>query len=263
MTGSQEQSTSETRTDRRLLRTGGFLAIVGALLATVSQAVRPTADDPLTPESYLHAILDFGLTAYVWDNVGLLLGWLAITLGLVALAETFRTGRAALWARFGRALAIAGFALVTLTVTVSGVAVAKTAQAWDGATGEQTTTAFEVFAAVWWISHALFAAVLIVTFGLTMLAFGLAVVDSDRFPSVLGVVTIISGPLAITTGVLLLLEDIQTHLVDVLNVLLPLVMIVTLLWVFVLGVLMWRTAPDVDSMGTSSESGAKETDDAI
>lgn len=258
MTDSPDRATTEPIRDRWLLRTGGLLAIIGALVAGVSQVIRPTASDPVHPEPYLHAILEFGLAGYVWDNIGLLFGWLCITLGLVALAGTIRTGRQALWARFGRALAVAGFALVTATTTVSGVALTKTAKAWDGATGNGASAALDVFAAVWWIAHALFAAVVIVTFGLTTFAFGLALVESDRFPSILGVVTVVSGPVAVGTGVLLMLEGIQTQLVPLLNVLFPLVVVVTLLWVLVLGVVMWWNAPDIDSTGTSSKSPGEE-----
>lgn len=257
MTGPPDQSTRDPIRERWFLRTGGLLAIIGAFVAGVSQVIRPTASDPVHPEPYLHAILEFGLTGYVWDNIGLLFGWLCITLGLVAFAETIRTGRQAIWARFGRAFAVAGFALVTATATVSGVALTKTAEAWDGATGDGASAALDVFAAVWWISHALFAAVVIVTFGLTMFAFGLALVESDRFPSILGVVTVVSGPIAVGTGVLLMLEGIQTQLVPLLNVLFPLVVVVTLLWVLVLGVVMWRNAPDVDAIKTSSKSSGE------
>lgn len=259
MTKPRDRSRRELARDRRLLRIGGLLAIVGALVTAVSQAMRPSPAEPGNIESYFMALLDLGSFGWLVDNLALLVGMVFVTTSFVSLAETLRVDTASAIGELGKAMAVIGAGLVAGTALVSGLALPPLVEAWVNSQGSQADVAFGHAVGIWWITRALFVGVVIVFFGFTYFLMGLAVAWSDRFPAWFGYVAVVSGAIAVLTGLLMAVEG-QTQLYD--YTVFPALALVSMLWAIILGTMMWRRVPDIDAAGPRPTSRPEETEDA-
>ena len=220
--------------DRTLLRTGAVLAIVGAIAFMVGQSIGPSVD----PDDTAAFLQD---TAESTTSVA---GYLLVFVGnalmvgaLVALYRSITDGPGAALARLGFATALVALAVNAVWLGIQGMATKELAEAWVNAPAEEKAAAFRVAEAV---QHMVIGVASLgsVLYGTAILLYGLAVALSNIYPRWLGWVAVVVGVGTAVAGLLLFLIGIS------LGTLIPyaLFSILSLLWVLVMGVLMWRRA---------------------
>ena len=177
-------------TAQHLARLGAAAAFVGAVLLLVSTALHPLGSDPGDPPA---AFAEYAADArYVWTHLGQFAGFLGLGAGLVAFAATLEPGRAAAWARIGATGAVASMAVAAALQAVDGVALKATVDRWAAASGDARSLAYEAALALRQIEIGLAAFVSVLS-GLTLIAFGQAILRSTRYPAWLGAVGVLDG----------------------------------------------------------------------
>ena len=160
------------------------------MLLVLSTSLHPLDSDPAdAPAAFAEYAAD---ARYVWPHLGQFAGFLGLGMGLVAFAGTFEPGRAAAWARIGAAGAVASMAVAAALQAVDGVALKATVDRWAAANGDARLLAYEAALALRRIEIGL-AGFLSVLSGLTLIAYGLAVLRSTRYPAWLGAIGLLNG----------------------------------------------------------------------
>jgi hypothetical protein len=222
-------------TTQPLARLGAVATLLGVVLLIVSTLLHPLNSNPSdAPAAFAEYAAD---SHYVWIHLGQFAGFVGLGTGLVAFAATLEAGRAAAWARVGVAGTVASIAVATALQAVDGVALKATVDRWAGATGEARGLVYEAALAVRQVEIGL-ASFLSVLFGLTLLAFSLAIFQSIRYPTWLGVIGFLDGWGMLAAGAA------QASL-GFSGLAMTLSMLATstlLVWMILAGILMWRLA---------------------
>jgi hypothetical protein len=134
------------------------------------------------------------------SHLGQFLGACAIGAALVGLTPTLGAGRAAAWGALGRAGAIASVAAAAALQAVDGVALKAMVDRWAVAAPAERPLVFEAAFAVRQVEIGL-ASLGSVLFGLTVAAYGVALVLGGRYPVWLGWLGALSGVGTVTAGV--------------------------------------------------------------
>jgi hypothetical protein len=222
-------------TAQHLARLGAAAAFVGAVLLIVSTALHPLDSDPGdAPAAFAEYAAD---ARYVWTHLGQFAGFLGLCTGLVAFAATLERGRAAAWARMGAAGAVASMAVAAALQAVDGVALKVTVDRWAAASGEARSLAYEAALALRQIEIGLAAFVSVLS-GLTLISFGLAILLSTRYPAWIGVVGLLDGFGMAAAGA----AQAAMGFSGLAMTLSMLSSSALLLWIALVGVLMWRWA---------------------
>jgi hypothetical protein len=229
-------------TAQHLARLGAIAALVGAVLLIASTSLHPLDADPGdAPAAFAEYAAD---AHYVWTHLGQFAGFVGMGIGLVAFAATLEPGRAAAWARIGAAGAVASVAVAAALQAVDGVALKATVDRWATASGETRSLAYEAALVLRQIEIGLAAFVSVLS-GLTLIAFGLAVLRSTRYPAWLGAIGIFDGlgmaAAGAAQGTMGFSGLAMTPSMLASSVL--------LVWVILAGVLMWRSASRSDGDG--------------
>jgi hypothetical protein len=219
-----------------LARLGSIAAIGGAILLFVSTLLHPLDNDPNdSPSAFAEYAAD---SFWVWSHLGQFLGVALLGTALVALATTFKSGRAAAWGRIGQAGATAIIAVAAALQAVDGVALKVMVDRWAAATEEARVFAFEAAFAVRQIEIGL-ASLLSLLSGFTLVVFGVSIVFSSRYPLWVGWLGLLSGVGLVATGA----AQASTGFSDLAMTLSMLASAVFLIWAILIGILMWRLAP--------------------
>lgn len=119
--------TRPTTSDGWVFSIGGMAAIVGSLLAMIGNLLHPMvpAADPSGVGHAIHA-------SELWtaDHMVIVIGLILMLGGLVAIADSMRTGPAGAMARFGLVAGVAGVTVGLILVTLDGIAAKQLADAW-------------------------------------------------------------------------------------------------------------------------------------
>ena len=218
-------------TDQGLYRLGSVSAVVGAIVALVTNLLHPRLsdlDDPVGETLREAAQSD----AWIPIHLGLLLGSLLIVLGLFAFARSMNGGPADGLARLALGGLLVSAPVAVLALAVDGYATKLVA---DAAGGDIDLAAG---AAVVHIGWALFMALTISFIGFTPALFGLAAARSGIYPAWLGWGAVVLGLVAVITGVVGTLDGPSAAFFVAFTVASGLLT----LWVLVLGVLLGRRA---------------------
>ena len=222
-------------TAQHLARLGAAAAFVGAVLLIVSTSLHPLDSDPGdAPAAFAEYAAD---AHYVWTHLGQFAGFLGLGMGLVAFAATLEPGRAAAWARIGAAGAVASMAVAAALQAVDGVALKAMVDRWAAANGEVRSLAYEAALALRQIEIGL-AGFLSVLSGLTLIAFGLAILRSARYPAWLGAIGLLDGLGMAAAGA----AQAAMGFRDVAMALSMLSGSVLVVWMVLVAALMWRWA---------------------
>jgi hypothetical protein len=216
--------------ERALYRIGSWAAIVGAVVALVTNLLHPRIsefDDYVGAE--LQAIRDSD--GWVAVHLGLLLGSLLIILGLFAFARSLKGGPAEGWARLALGSLLIAAPVTVMTLMVDGYAT----KAFADATAQ---TASGAGVAVTELAWALFMGLIITFLGITPMFFGVAVAVDGRYPvglgwgaALLGAVCVVDGVVGTVAGPSAAFFIVFTAASGLLT-----------LWVLVLGVYLGRSA---------------------
>jgi hypothetical protein len=214
-----------------LLRIGGVSAIVGSILFFGLVLVKPGTDWKTEPEAFLQMTAESNL--WVGVHIGLIFAGLLIVGGLTGLYRSITTGASAVWAHLGFATVLVGTSVLLVFLGTYGIAFPQVAEGWVNASEVDKAAAFLVVLAVREIAQALIAVSIMVFFGVTFVLYGLAVATGTAYPRWLGWLAVVGGVGGMLAGAL---EDVS--LSDIAFT--PLFLL--LLWVLVMGILMWRKA---------------------
>jgi hypothetical protein len=221
-------------TTQPLAKIGAVAASVGVVLLIVSTLLHPLNSDPSdAPAAFAEYAAD---SHYVWIHLGQFAGFFGLGMGLVAFAATLEAGRAAAWARVGVAGTVASIALAAALQAVDGVALKATVDRWAGA-GEARWLVYEAAHAVRQVEIGL-ASFLSVLFGLTLLAFSLAILLSTGYPAWLGVIGFLDGLGMAAAGT----AQASMGFSGLAMTLSMLATSMFLVWMILAGILMWRLA---------------------
>jgi hypothetical protein len=216
-------------------RTTAALAIAGAILTLVFNALHPHPSDP-TPEAFLRLVAAHPY--WVTLHLGLSLGVLLIVGGLAGLTDALRETAGAHLARFGFLTVLLGASLFLVNFAIDGIAMQGIARAWTEAAPAEQATALRVADALDRANFGLYTFETLLLPGLPFVLYGLAVVRSGSYPRLLGWVGVLGGSVSSAAGLLQAYTG-RSPLASVLFV--SGSMLVTL-WMLMLGVAMWRLA---------------------
>jgi hypothetical protein len=227
-------------TNQSLARLGSVSAFAGAIVLLVSTLLHPMSRDPNdAPEAFAEYAAD---SFYVWTHLGQFAGFALLGAALVALAATFEPARASAWARIGLAATIVGIAIAAALQAVDGVALKVTVDRWAAATGDTRAVIYEAALAVRQIEIGL-ASLLSITTGLTLIAFGLAMLLGARYPRRLGAIGLLDGVGMVAAGA----AQAATGFSALAMTLSMAASSVLLIWIILAGIFMWRLAPRLES----------------
>jgi hypothetical protein len=229
-------------TNQSLAPLGTVCALVGAIVLFVSTLVHPTSRDPNNaPEAFAEYAAD---THYVWTHLGQFAGFALLGAALVALAATFEPGRASAWARIGLAGTAAG---VAVAAVLQAADLKVTLDRWAAATGDTRAAIYEAALAVRQIEIGL-ASLLSITTGLTLIAFSFAMLAGVRYPRSLGAIGLLDGLGMVAAGG----TQAATGFSALAMTLSMTASSVLLIWIIVVGVLMWRLARRLENQAKES-----------
>jgi hypothetical protein len=216
--------------ERALYRIGSWAAMVGAVVALVTNLLHPRISDY---EHYVGAELRTVRDSDGWlaIHLGVLLGSLLIILGLFAFARSLKGGPAEGWARLAIGSLLIAAPVTVMTLMVDGYATKAIADsAAQVASGAGLALAE--------LSWAMFMGLIITLLGITPILFGVALAVDGRYPVGLGwgaallgavcVVDAVVGTVAGPSGPFFIVFTVASGLLT--------------LWVLVLGVYLGRSA---------------------
>ncbi|MDQ3691861.1 MAG: hypothetical protein M3406_17870 [Chloroflexota bacterium] len=219
------------------LRIGGMAAVVGSLLAMVGNLLHPMTPvgDPAGVGHAIHA-------SQSWTTVHMVIviGLALMLGGLVAIADSMRTGLAGALSRFGLFAAVSGATLGMILVTLDGIAAKQLADAWAGAPAAEQAAALRDLVAEETMNFALVALFNILFAGFTFILYGLAVATGDVYPRWLGWPVVVAGIGSIAVGLIQGQVGESTGISRIASIVFPTVIT---LWVATLGILLLRRQP--------------------
>lgn len=219
-----------------LFRIGSAFLVLGALLGVVVNVLhpRPSDYDSLT-SIQLVAATDSGL--WIGDHVGILLAVLLIVGGQLAFYRSLSGERALAFGRLGAGSALVSAAVWSVLVAADGIAVKRLADVWTAAAAADKAGSLGAALAVNALSGGLFIVATVLSFGVTSVLFGLAIALGDTYPRWLGWVGVVLGAAAALVG---LVQAYQGPSQLVTTVLFTSVSLALTVWLFAIGVLLWR-----------------------
>jgi hypothetical protein len=217
--------------DRDLYRWGGAAAVVGAVVALVTNLLHPRISNY---ENYVGETLAKVAKSDAWIpiHLGLLVGSLLIVLGLFAVARSMKGGPADGLARLALGSLLVAAPVAVATLLVDGYATKQIADA-VAAGGDQTAGA-----AVLHVAWALFTGLIILFVGVTPALLGMAAARSGIYPAWLGWAAVILGIVAVADGIVAAWDGPSAAFFAVFIATSGLLT----LWVLILGVLVGRRA---------------------
>lgn len=220
-----------------LYRIGGVMLIVGSVLGVVTNLLHPNPPDIGDPIAQLKLISASEHWAQI--HVGIVLSSIIRLGGLVAFTYSFTEGYGAAWSRIGLAGAIVGGAAAVVLFAVDGIASQRLAIVWANAPPSELAIAYQVSQSNQYVGFGIYALWIMVFFGLTYIAYGLAVAYSREYPRWLGWIAVAAGAAGFVTGYFQYFSGLTDLLT---NKLFPACAIVLAIWTVVMGWLMWRKA---------------------
>ncbi len=221
--------------DRNLLRIGGAAAVVGAILLFIGTFLHPAQADP---NDALAAFQEYAADdLWVATHLAQFFGFALIVAGLVALSRSLSTGVTAGLASLAVAGAVASLALVAVMQAIDGVALKVMVDSWVKAPPADKPVAFQAAFAVRQIEIGV-ASLVSIVFGTTVVLYGLAVALSHTYPKWLGWLAVIAGVAVSLAGITTAYTGFSGL---AMNINMPASSVV-LVWVIIVGVLMWRRA---------------------
>ena len=222
--------------DRTLLRIGAVLAIVGAIAFIVGNLLTiGGGGDPADTAAVLQEAVES--TTSVGGRLLIFVGNVLVVGALVALYRSITEGTGAALARLGLASALLALAVFMVVIGINGFAGKEVAEAWVNAPADEKAAAFRVAEAV---QHMVVGVISLgsVLYGTAILLYGLAVALSSIYPRWLGWVAVVVGLDGAVAGFSIFLYGASF------GTLLPFLLfsLLSILWVLVMGVLMWRRA---------------------
>jgi Domain of unknown function (DUF4386) len=224
-------TTPETK--RLVLRLGGGAAVAGAALGLVGNLIHPSTAGPDEPAETARVVADSSI--WVSVHLGLIVAFILMLVGLVAIHDSIGGGLPGVLVRFGLFAAVVGTAGGVVLLALDGFAAKHLADSWSSAPAEARATALAAFRAEDSINFALLSPLNLVFAGFTFVLYGLGASLSGRYPAWLGWVAVIGGAGGAVSGVIQASIGEPTSATTALGIVAP--SLITL-WLLVMGILM-------------------------
>ncbi len=223
--------------DRWMFRIGGIAAIVGALFGLVGNLIHPETPGPFDPEGTARVVAE----SQIWVplHLTLMVAFLLMLGGLVAIHHSLGGGLPGVLARFGLVAGIVGTTVGVIILTTDGFASKHLADFWRSAPPDLRSTALAAFRAEEAINFALLSPLNLIFAGFTFVLFGLATALSKVYPHWLGWIVVVAGLGGMVSGVIQAYIGEPTTISTAVGIAAP--TIITL-WLLVMGILLLRKA---------------------
>ncbi|MHB1135138.1 MAG: DUF4386 family protein [Chloroflexota bacterium] len=219
------------------LRLFAILLMVGAVVGLVGNALHPHTADP-DAAATIQAIAQSG--GWVAIHLAIIVAILLAVGGFVGLTRLLESGPAGPLAQLGLAAALVGGAVVTVSTAMDGFAMKALALAWAGTPAAEAAAALRLASGVKEVNFAIWSIGMLVFFGGAFVCLGAALVFSGRFPVWFGWVAVVSG---IGSAIAAIIQIANTGEVQAAETIFLASSVLGTLWIFGLGVLLWRAAP--------------------
>ena len=227
-----ETSSLDTRYATRL---GAIMAIFGGFVFMLSNMLHARSSDIEIYQNQIQAVADSDI--WIVDHLGLGIGMLLLSVGLLFFGRMIVGGRAQVWVKVAEYALFASAGLGVVLFAVDGISSKFIHDAFVAAPAGESAAALRVSELMEQIDVGLFSMLIIVFFGFTFGSYGAALLQSDSFHKAFGWVALVLGVVAIGIGVFQAIDGLSTL---VTTYLFAGVASVLNLWVIVIGVIMWR-----------------------
>jgi hypothetical protein len=236
------------QSQRTVIRLGAGLAIVGAILAMIGNSLHPHLTDPT-----LKAFLSLVASRSDWPllHLTIMLAIFCIVGALFGVLRSIENEPAAGLARLGFVVAVAGSAMVAVDTTSDGLAMKRVADLWAAANPADQAVMLPSLEVLRQQNFAFYTTWIFLFLGLPFVLYGSALIQSDAYPQWVGWLGLISGAGSTLIGMMQFVGG-ETELLTTLFIVFS---VAITIWVFIIGVLMWRrTADTVTAYQTSAAS---------
>lgn len=214
-------------------KVGPLLAFFGAGCLLIGTFLHPMSADPNAP---LAAFTEYAADPHwVASHLLQLFGVVFMVAALVRWSRKLEDGPAAHWTTVIRAGAVASLAMAAALQAVDGVALKVMVNNWAAAAETEQASLFQAAFAVRQIEIGL-ASMSGILFGLTVFAYGVALVVDRRFPRWFGVLAIVSGILTLIAGMVIA----YTGFSDLAMTINMPASVILIAWVVALGIDDWK-----------------------
>jgi hypothetical protein len=219
--------------DRSASRMGATCAIGGTVLLLVGTALHPMGADP---SDAVAAFTEYAADQlWVASHLTQLAGITLMVAALLILARQIEAVSGKSWSRLAAGGAVAGLAVAAVLQAVDGIALKAMVDAWAAAPSAQKEMAFHAAFAVRQVEVGL-ASMLSLLFGLTVSMYGLALLGDRTYPKWVAWLAVVGGMPTIVAGVVMA----YTGFSDITMAINMPVSFLLLVWMFTVGVFMWR-----------------------
>jgi uncharacterized protein DUF4386 len=238
--------------ERPILRMGAIAFFAGIIIVIASSILHSPGPQPDLMDNpaifTVYAEHDLWIAAHIGQLAGILLIYAG---GYVALHTFFsrsESGVASALATLGLAAAIMTAATFGILQAVDGIALKMAVDKWHAAPAgsEEKAIYFGVAEGIRWTEGGVQSIYRILQ-GAVAMIFGTAILKSGVFHKGIGILGIISGTFAITTGVIVayvLFSSVRDPVADTETV-------ITFVWLIVLGIFMWKRSMKKKELSTS------------
>lgn len=217
------------------LKLGSATAITGAVVLMAATMLHPLGADPGDPVA---AFTEYAADElWVGSHLSQFLGVFLLFVGLVALNDSLKGETFAWVAKLGVLVGIAALGTTAILQAVDGIALKSMVDSWASASEAQRRETFQTALAVRQIEVGL-ASFVALLFGAAFVLFGAAIVSSAYYPTWLGWLAITGGAGTIASGIVTAFTDFS---MTAMSFAMPFNLILVV-WMVVIGVLMWRRA---------------------
>jgi hypothetical protein len=243
----------EAADDRRwVFRIGGASALAGALLGLVGNLVHPITAGPNDPEATARVVAESRI--WIPVHLALLVAFVLMLGGLVAIHDAVGGGLPGALARFGLASAVVGTAVAVVLISLDGFAAKHLAESWLASPAADRAAAIGPFRAEDAVNFALLSPLNLVFAGFTFVLFGLAAALCGAWPRWLGWAAAAGGAGGALSGVIQAYMGEPIAITTALGIAAPTVIT---LWLLVMGILLLRMREEPISRGTTSGTRAR------
>jgi len=208
---------------------------LGAILGVVGNLLHPATSGPGHPAETARVVAESDI--WIPLHLALLVSFILMLGGLVAIHDSISGGLPGALARFGLFAAIVGTAGGVVLLSLDGFAAKHLADSWLSAAPGARSQALAAFRAEDSINFALLSPLNLVFAGFTFVLFGLAAALSNLYPPWLGWVVAIGGAGGAVSGVIQAYVGEPSALTKALGIAAP--TIITL-WLLVMGIMLMR-----------------------
>lgn len=183
---------------RTFIRTGAVLLILGGLLAFYESLEHDRTLPGTGGQARLHEIATLGDWVPLHSTVAL--GTLLSLIGYLGLYAYLSRRDASPWAAVAVMFAVVSTAISLVLISIDGFAMKDVAVDWVNAPPATEQTLFLVARALEYVNLRLFSVFVVVYFGLTFAAHGMALVSSDDLPAPMGWLAVVLGGVSFVAG---------------------------------------------------------------